>query len=379
MSQDKGTRVRFSFLTVIVWLLVAGGIIFGLWQVINRISAADLPLTAPTANQTQVFQTIAAVLTAQPGSPIVTQPGFVSPPPTLGHTPTPPNPAPSPNTTATPGTPTATSTPQALCNQAAAGNPIDITIPDDTLINPGQSFIKTWKLVNAGTCTWTTAYSASFFYGVRMDAPESVALQEAVAPDHDVEISVEMTAPETPGSYQGNWKLSDPNGILFGIGPNGDAPFWVRIIVKENQTTTPTATPGPTITSTPTGDITLTPTPEGQVSGQLTPVPGDAIDLDTLTLNGGGIDLTYQVDANQFHWLAPLDDARIGVYGSQTPNLENCQGTNMSSAPIAVESLSTGTYLCYRTEAERFGRMLLVALDSETYTLTLDLLTWAQP
>jgi hypothetical protein len=288
-------------------------------------------------------------------------------------------PVPSPRNTATPIVPAATSTPQVLCNQAAAGNPIDITIPDDTPLNPGQTFTKTWKLVNAGTCTWTAAYSASFFYGDRMDAPDAVALQADVPPDHDVEISVEMTAPEAPGTYQGNWKLSDPGGDLFGIGPSGDSPFWVRIIVQESQTDTPSPPPGPSATSTPTSEMTLTPTPEGQVSGQRILIPGDALDLDDLTLNGNGTDLDYKLDADQFHWLTPLDNAILGVYGSQTPSLENCRLANMSSAPIAVESLPIGTFLCYRSGEGHFGRMQLAALEPATYALTLNLLTWAQP
>lgn len=375
MSAEKKTPVRFSLVTVVVWLMVAAGIIFLLWQVINRISASDLPVSTATPNLTQVYQTIAAVLTAQPSSMIATETLTDTPSPTVNLTRT--VPLPSPRSTSTQGDSLRTATPRALCNQAAAGNPIDITIPDDSLIPPGQSFIKTWKLVNAGTCTWRTSYSASFFYGDRMEAPEEVPLQEDVAPAHSIEISVEMEAPLTPGTYQGNWKLADSAGTLFGIGPNGDSPFWVRIIVAQSLTATPTATSGASATSSPTSENI--PTPEGQVSGELTPNPGNSIDLDTLTLNSGSTDLSYQVDANLYHWLAPNDDAMIGVYGSQVPAQSDCASANMSSAPIAVESLSIGTYLCYRTGQGRFGRMLLEAVQPDTFTLTLDLLTWALP
>ena len=377
MSETKGTPVRFSLLTVVVWLLVAAGIIFILWQVINRISANNLPLSTLTPNPTQVYQTIAAVLTAQPTTPATADALTDTPSPTVQLTQTQSNPVPSPHSTFTQGQPTTTASPAVLCNQAAAGIPIDVTIPDDSLIPAGQSFIKTWKLVNAGTCTWTSSYSARFFYGDHMGAPDSLPLPEDVLPAQSVEISVEMVAPNSPGSYQGNWKLANPGGVLFGIGPNGDAPFWVRIIVAENLTTTPTTTPGSTATSTPTGAIT--PTPEGQVNGELSPVPGDNIDLDTLTLNSTGADVDYQVNANQYHWLAPREEAMIGVYGSQKPALAECESASMSSAPIAVESLSIGTYLCYRTQEGRFGRMLLEALDADSFTLKLDLLTWALP
>lgn len=376
MAVNKRTPVRFSLLTVFIWLLVAGGVSFLLWQVINRISASNLPINTPHPNPTQVYQTIAALLTAQPSSTATTVPSTNTPLPTSLSSPTSSSLLPTPYTTLTQVAPALTATVRSLCNQAAAGKPIDVTIPDDSSINPGQNFTKTWKLVNAGSCTWNTSYSADFFYGDQMGAADSVPLQEIVPPSHSVEISVEMVAPSTPGKYQGNWKLADPSGTLFGIGPNGDSPFWVRIVVIESQTATPTATPGPTITSAPAGGSTPTPTPQGQVSGELSPIPGDGINLDNLTLNGGDEDLIYQADVNQFHWLAPYGQALIGVYGSQAPSEAECQATNMSSAPIAVESLTPGTYLCYLTQSGRFGRMLFVELDPTTYALTLDLLTW---
>ncbi len=373
---NKGKQIRFSLLTVFVWLLVAGGVIFLLWQVINRISASNLPLSSPTPNLTEVYQTIAAVLTAQPGNTATVNAPTITPSPMHTLTPATTGSLPTPPTTSMPAEPTRSATPRILCNQAAAGNPIDVTIPDDSPLSPGQSFIKTWKLVNAGTCTWTTSYAANFFYGDRMNASETVPLQESVPPAHSIEISVEMVAPTTSGTYQGNWKLADPDGTLFGIGPNGESPFWVRVIVTENQAVTPSPTLGPTATTTATGGSTPTPTPEGQVNGVLTLAPRDGVDLDTLTLNSGEDELDYQEDADHYHWLAPHGQTMIGVYGSQVPIQANCQTTNMSSAPIAVESLSPGTYLCYLTKAERFGRVLLVTLDLNTFAITLDLLTW---
>jgi len=379
MKVTNRTPVRFSLLTALIWLVVAAGIIFLLWQVITRISPSNLPVSTSTPNLTQVYQTIAAMLTAQPTSPATTTAQTDTPSPAARLTQTPSTALPTPHLTSPPGEAIQTTPPAALCNQAAAGNPIDITIPDNSLIPPGQSYIKTWKLVNIGTCTWTTLYSASFFYGDRMGAPESVPLQATVLPDENVEISVEMIAPQAAGTYQGNWKLSSPNGGLFGIGPYGDSPFWVRIIVAENKTGTATATGEVTATTNPTNLATPTATPLGQVSGELSPVPGDTIDLDNLTLNKGDEDLIYQVDTDQYHWLTPHDETMIGVYGSQEPSLADCQSAGMSSAPIAVESLSTGTYLCYTTDEERYGMALLEEVDPDNFALTLDLLTWALP
>jgi hypothetical protein len=375
MAITNRTPLRFSLLTVIVWLGVALGLIFLLWQVITRISGRNLPVSTATPNLTQVYETIAAMLTTQQTSTATAIAQTVTPSPTVRLTQTSSTPQPSPMTTVTPGGITQTSIPEVLCDQAAAGNPIDITIPDDSLISPGQSFIKTWKLVNSGSCTWTTSYSTNFFYGDRMDAPESVLFQETVLPAQSVEISIEMVAPITAGTYQGNWKLRNSSGVLFGIGPNGDSPFWVRIIVPENPSNTATATFSVTVVPSPTASTT----PPVQASGELLPVPGDTIDLDTLTLNGGDADLIYLVDASNYHMLAPNDGAIIGVFGTLEPNLGDCQSASMSPAPIAVESLSVGTYLCYTTNEGRLGRALLKAVNPDNFTLTLDMLTWALP
>ena len=372
MADTKRTPIRFSLLTVLVWLAVAAGIIFLLWQVITRISGNDLPDITARPDLTQLNQTS---LTPQQALTVTAIAPTATPSPMAGLTEKTTTALPSPIMTITPAGITQTNPPHIMCDKAAAGNPIDITIPDDTVIPPGQSFIKTWKLVNAGSCTWSSSYSARFFYGDRMNAPEIIPLQAIVLPSQSVEISVEMVAPMASGTYQGNWKLSNPNGVLFGIGPNGDSPFWVRIIVPQNPAITASITPGGTHTSTPTA----TSTPPVQASGELSPAPGDSMDLDTLTLNGGDADLTYQVDSNNYHWLAPKDSATIGVYGSLQPGLPDCQIASMSPAPIAVESLSVGTYLCYTTNEDRFGRALLQVVEPDNFTLTLGLVTWALP
>lgn len=330
----------------------------------------------PTLDLTQVYATLEAMVTTQPTASTNQSGGTASP--TL-PTPTPAQPSATRRSTLTISN--ASLTPPAPCNQAAAGVPIDVTIPDDTLMEPGEVFTKIWRLENAGSCTWTLYYSAAFFYGDRMDAPAIVPFSQAVPPGSEVEIAVEMVAPLTPGTYQGNWKLSNTEGVLFGIGPNGNAPFWVRIIVSETLPGTPTLTPTQTLILTPSPTRTPTPTatPPVQASDTITLTPQDLIDLDTLVLQTQDADLGYQAGASNYHFLMPMSPTLLGVYGSLEPGLENCQTTSMSTAPIAVESLSPGTYLCYRTDQGATGRARLVAVDTNSFAITLDLLTWELP
>jgi hypothetical protein len=337
--------------------------------------------TVPTMDVTQAYQTVIANLTqvvtpidtlTQTPTPHVTEDGGGSQPTTV---PT------SPNTTHTPAPGTPTIDP--ICDKAAAGNPIDVTIPDDTEMSPGESFTKIWRLVNVGSCTWTEEYTASFFYGDKMGASDSVSLPEIVNSGQQVEIEVEMVAPDVPDTYQGNWKLSNASNELFGIGPNGDSPFWVRIVVVESSGETPTPTELPTFTAThtetPPATATPTITPPVEASGPITMSPGDSVDLDTGQINVGiEDDLSYQTDAGEFHWLAPQAGAVLGVYGNELPGPDECGSANMSTAPIPVESLPMGTYLCYRTNMDLLGRTFLVDFDDD-YTLHMEILTWASP
>lgn len=118
----------------------------------------------------------------------------------------------------------------------------DVTIPDNTVIAGGSTFTKTWRIQNAGTCTWTTAYKLVFASGDAMNGPSSVALPGNVNPGGTVDLTVTLTAPSNAGTYQGFWKLQNASGGSFGFGAGANQAFWVKIIVGSTSTpTTPTA------------------------------------------------------------------------------------------------------------------------------------------
>ncbi len=108
----------------------------------------------------------------------------------------------------------------------------DVTIPDGTVISAGNSFTKTWRLENAGACSWTSAFDLVFVSGTLMGGPTVVSLPNNVNPGSTVDVSVTLVAPNTAGTYQGNWMLRDANGVLFGSGPNASQIFWVNIVVN---------------------------------------------------------------------------------------------------------------------------------------------------
>jgi hypothetical protein len=107
----------------------------------------------------------------------------------------------------------------------------DVNIIDNTKMAPGTAFTKTWRLYNNGSCTWPKSTVLYFVSGDQMGAPASVALPNDVLSGSTVDISVNMVAPSTEGTYTGYWKLKTSNGTVFGSG-NSSIAIWVKIIVE---------------------------------------------------------------------------------------------------------------------------------------------------
>ena len=107
----------------------------------------------------------------------------------------------------------------------------DVTIPDGTVLSPGSTFTKIWRLQNVGTCSWTPSYALVFINGDSMNAPAFISLPGNVNPGDTVDLSVNLVAPSNKGQYHGNWKLRNASGVLFGIGAGADTPFWADIYV----------------------------------------------------------------------------------------------------------------------------------------------------
>ncbi len=93
----------------------------------------------------------------------------------------------------------------------------DVTIPDETPMQAGREFVKTWRVQNTGTTTWDNRHSLAFFKDNRMSAPDRVPLTNAtVAPQEITEVSVPLIAPMAVGFQRSAWKAKDPNGNFFG-------------------------------------------------------------------------------------------------------------------------------------------------------------------
>ncbi|MDO9299780.1 MAG: NBR1-Ig-like domain-containing protein, partial [Anaerolineales bacterium] len=137
----------------------------------------------------------------------------------------------------------------------------DVTIPDGTTIPAGQSFTKTWKVSNIGSCAWTATYQLVFVDGDSLGG-KATAIGKVVNPGESADISVVLTSTSATGTITGKWKLSNDKGQTF-----GDS---LTVVINSGTTITGTVTPTPTKTPTPTitpiviivtATYTYTPTP----------------------------------------------------------------------------------------------------------------------
>lgn len=225
----------------IMWGLVAVLVVSGIVALATAFRSNDSGEDKVNAVYTNAAATLAAQqLTLQASAPSSTPTLFAAPPtPTLLAAPA------SPTLFTQPQLPTNTSSaPSGAVGCSNSAYVDDVTVPDNTAMTPGQTFTKTWKLQNTGSCAWTTAYKVSFLSGNAMGGSVTT-LTAAVQPGQSGDVSVAMTAPATAGEAIGYWILTNDSGQNFGTS------FYIKIKVGAAGTGTVTATK----TATPTGVV----------------------------------------------------------------------------------------------------------------------------
>ena len=91
----------------------------------------------------------------------------------------------------------------------------DVTVNDNTVMSPGQDFIKTWRVRNTGACPWGAGYALTYAgYSDEMSG-QFIAMTEVVQPGEEVEVSVQFKAPDETGEYLSAWSMKNPQGVEF--------------------------------------------------------------------------------------------------------------------------------------------------------------------
>jgi cystine transport system substrate-binding protein len=130
----------------------------------------------------------------------------------------------------------------------------DLTYADNGMksppaLQPGQAFVKTFRLRNTGTCVWEPGYALTFALGSSPMAKmggSPVQLQSLVPVGAEDDISLALVAPAAPGLYVGTWEMRNKSGVAFGER--------LSVGVAVQPPPTPAPSPAPTV---PVGSFTV--------------------------------------------------------------------------------------------------------------------------
>ncbi|MBS1250824.1 MAG: hypothetical protein MAG431_02421 [Chloroflexi bacterium] len=136
----------------------------------------------------------------------------------------PPTPAPATSPTPDQSSITPTNTPK-TCNDYLSFVE-DVSIPDGTVVEPGERLVKEWKVENTGDCNWRAGYTMQFIDGSDLGAPHTMALYPARKGTQPI-LQIIFTAPQEPGPYTSRWQAFNPAGEPFG------EDFFIKIVVEE--------------------------------------------------------------------------------------------------------------------------------------------------
>ena len=220
------------------------------------LSACGSPeAPAPTLDMNAVFTQVGATLEMG-----YTQTALAMPTATTTNT---PEPTLTPEPSATPQpliitTPTATITPTfaglaSLYTNPATANGCynaalveDVTVPAGAQADPGDTFTKTWRLINTGTCDWLADFKITYVGG-NLFGSDTTKIRQRVAVGNTGDISLNMVAPSGSGAVVSNWQMATNDGNLFG-------PVLTVSITLPGTTTT---TSGSCYNATLVSDVTI--------------------------------------------------------------------------------------------------------------------------
>ena len=100
----------------------------------------------------------------------------------------------------------------------------DITLPDGTIVSPGQTLVKTWRVRNSGTSAWD-GYKLAFASGDQMNATSPASIPYT-SPGQEVDISITIQVPGS--SRRGDWQIVNRGGTWV---PGGA--MWVKLTVPD--------------------------------------------------------------------------------------------------------------------------------------------------
>jgi hypothetical protein len=92
---------------------------------------------------------------------------------------------------------------------------------------PGEPFDVVWTLKNIGKKTWSTEYFFTYFNGTQMHYNDDlIFISSPVKSGDNVQFTVDMKAPDSPGNYTTSWAFYNDNKAILGQ-------YFITIIVVD--------------------------------------------------------------------------------------------------------------------------------------------------
>jgi len=106
----------------------------------------------------------------------------------------------------------------------------DVTLPDGTAVTPGTKVTKIWKLGNCGSQDWASGTKLLHVGGDSLlERPQEPIVVDPAAANGEVDVAVDLIAPEDPGRYISYFRLCGPRGMRFG------QRIWVMLVVADDE------------------------------------------------------------------------------------------------------------------------------------------------
>ena len=106
------------------------------------------------------------------------------------------------------------------------------TYPDNSILKPGEKFIKTFEIKNTGSKTWTSAYSLVLdptSQSKGLGSPAQLPLPQETPPGNTVSFSISLAAPAAMGTRTVYWILENERGETVPV--DGGSQVWAKIMV----------------------------------------------------------------------------------------------------------------------------------------------------
>jgi len=212
----------------------------------------------------------------------------------------------------------------------------DVTIPDNTVMAPGQQFVKTWRVRNAGSCAFSG--TLNFIGRGNQMGGTSPTTAPKIDAGQQADVSINLTAPMQPGDYQGTWQPRMNDGtamenLIVKIRVSADAPTPIAAVTAtpQGQQPTPAASPTPT-----TGQICVQDFDDRNGNGQQEPEENLARGAAFTLSDVGGPRDTYTADGvNEPYCFTGLQP---GSYQLTMKAPNNYSSTTSKTMVIALNS-----------------------------------------